>query len=388
MAEQAGDHLPDEAYLTALAGLPAMGPHRLLTMFRGLGAAAAWRHACSGRVPPLAALEGRMGKDPAVLAQRWARAAERVDPEALWADHRAAGIIGAALDSPAYPSALADDPEPPAIVFMWGDSAVLERAQVAVVGTRNCTRTGREVATELGRGLAAAGVSVVSGLALGIDGAAHLGALSAAAEGPGAGPPVAVVAGGLDVVYPRRHAELHRRVEHAGVVVSEAPMGTAPEPWRFPARNRIIAGLASAVVVVESRVSGGSMHTADEAVRRGVTLLAVPGGVRSPASAGTNALLAAGATIARDLDDVLTAVGLGGVRRPGGRRALRPVSPGDPVCRAVLDALGWEPRTFEELALRTGLGLAPLAGQVASLEADGFVVRNDGWLERAAPRDD
>ncbi len=383
-----GSGPPDAPYLTALAGLPLMGPYRLLTLFRALGAAGAWRQACSGTIPDLAELDGRLGKDPASLVRRWAAAASRTDPAAVWAGHVAAGISAAIVDSPGYPAVLADDPEPPAIVFMRGRRDVLDGPRVAVVGTRNCTRIGRELATDLGRGLAAAGVRVVSGLALGVDGAAHLGALAAAQEEPAAGPPVAVVAGGLDVIYPRRHAELHQRVERSGVVLSEAPLGTAPEPWRFPARNRIIAGLSGAVVVVESRLTGGSMHTADEALARGVTLLAVPGSVRSPASSGTNALLAAGATVARDLDDVLTAVGLGGLRPVSARRrSLRPIAPADPVGRAVLDALGWEPLTFEQLATRTGLGLAPLAAQVSSLEAQGFLVRSDGWLEQAdAPR--
>ncbi|MDQ6697433.1 MAG: DNA-processing protein DprA [Actinomycetota bacterium] len=371
--------------MTALAGLPAMGPHRLLTLFRAYGAEGAWQQVSSGKVPALLELDGRLGRDPVALARRWARAAEKVEVDAIWASHRAQGISGAALGSVHYPSVLAEDPEPPAIVFMRGNPAALDGPMVAVVGTRNCTRVGREIAAELGRGLASAGVRVVSGLALGIDGAAHFGALAAAAEAAAA-PPVAVVASGLDVVYPRRHAELQRQVEQAGVVVSEAPLGIRPEPWRFPARNRIIAGLADAVVVVESRVSGGSMHTADEALARGVTLLAVPGSVRSPASAGTNALLAAGATVVCDLDDVLVAVGLGGIRCPPPPSPQRSEEPAGPLTGAVLDALGWEPLTFEQLAVRTGLGLAPLAAEVASLEAAGLLVRLDGWLERTVGR--
>ncbi len=375
--------LPDEAYLAAAAGLPAMGPHRLLTLFQAYGAKGVWRQASSGRVPDLPELDGRLGKDPVSLVRRWAHAAEQVDVGDAWARHLAQGITGAVLGSPHYPAALAHDPEPPAIVFLRGHPAVLDGPRVAVVGTRNCTRVGREVATELGRELAAAGVRVVSGLALGIDGAAHLGALAAAADEPEAGPPVAVVAGGLDVVYPRRHADLHRQVERAGVLVSEAPLGIRPEPWRFPARNRIIAGLADAVVVVESRISGGSMHTADEAIARGTTLLAVPGSVRSPASAGTNALLAAGATVVCDIDDVLVAIGRGGARRPSpGASAVRSRGSTDPIAQVVLEALGWEPLTFEQLVARTCLDMAPVASQVASLEAAGLLVRSDGWLER------
>lgn len=391
VAHRAAADPPDEAYLTAVASLPAMGPFRLLALFRGFGAKGAWRQVTSGRLPAVPALEGRLGRDPAALVRRWAHAAGRLDVAELWAAHLAAGVRTAALGSPQYPAALAEDPEPPAVVFMRGDPAVLDGRRVAVVGTRNCTRVGREVAADFGHGLAAVGVRVVSGLALGVDGAAHTGALEAALEHPCAGPPIAVVAGGLDVVYPRRHADLYRRVEQAGLVVSEAPLGTAPEPWRFPARNRVIAGLAEAVVVVESRLRGGSMHTADEALARGITLLAVPGSIRSPASAGTNALLAAGAMVACDVDDLLTAVGLGGVRRATPARSAAwstrsPARPNDPVEQAVLEALGWEPLTFEQLVFRTGLGLASLAERVASLESQGFLVRSDGWLERSEGR--
>src|SRR5258705_11936294 len=162
------------------------------------------------------------------------------------------------------------------------------------------------MAFELGHDLAAAGVRVVWGLALGIDGAAHAGALAA----PGGAPPVAVVGSGPDVVYPRRHADLWRRVVDAGVLFSESPMGAAPEGWRFPLRNRIIAALADVLVVVESRHQGGSRHTVDAAADRDRTILAVPGPVRSPLSADPNELLHQGAGPARDVVDVLVALGL------------------------------------------------------------------------------
>src|SRR5262249_38747100 len=154
---------------------------------------------------------------------------------------------------------------------------------------------GIDVAFELGRDLAAAGVAVVSGLAVGIDASAHAGALHAATS-----PPIAVVGSGLDVIYPRRNAVLWREVERRGLVLSQAPLGALPEKWRFPARNRLIAALADAVVVVESGTTGGSLHTVTEAVRRDRVVYAVPGPVRSDASAGTNRLLADGAVPACD----------------------------------------------------------------------------------------
>jgi DNA processing protein len=165
------------------------------------------------------------------------------------------------------------------------------------------------------------------------------------------------------------------------VVLSEAPLGGRPERWRFPARNRIIAALADVVVVVESRAGGGAMHTVAEALRRDRPVLAVPGPVRSPASEGANRLLADGAAPACDTGDVLVALGLS----PGATRAARPRRPEavlDPLEVAVLEALGWEPRSLDELALRSELSLGELTLTVATLEASGHVVRRDGWFER------
>ena len=172
--------------------------------------------------------------------------------------------------------------------------------------TRAPTRYGIGVAAQFGADLAAAGVSVVSGLALGIDGAAHEGACGAGA------PPIAVVAGGLDQVYPTQHERLWERVASAGVIVSESPAGVPTEKWRFPVRNRLLAALSDVVVVVESRHHGGSRHTVDAALERGVPVGAVPGSIRSATSEGTNALLADGAFPVCSSGDILLALALGG----------------------------------------------------------------------------
>jgi DNA processing protein len=245
---------------------------------------------------------------------------------------------------------------------------------VAVVGTRRCTWSGRLVSRSLGRELAEAGVCVVSGLALGIDGEAHTGALEAAG-----GRPVAVVGTGLDVVYPARHERLWSEVATAGAVVSEYPLGTQPERWRFPARNRLIAALAEVVVVVESTERGGSMHTVDAALERDRVVLAVPGPVRSPASAGTNGLLAAGCPPCRDASDVLVALGL----TPRPAEDVAAPTPSDPESARVLDALGWEPATLDELAERLDSPLGPVAVHLTRLANAGWVVQRSGWWERA-----
>ena len=248
---------------------------------------------------------------------------------------------------------------------------------VAIVGHAPLHGRRRRVrARELGRELTDAGVAVVSGLALGIDGAAHRGVLEAG------GRPVGVVGCGLDIVYPSRHRELWQQVREAGVLLSEAPLGVRPAAWRFPARNRIIAGLADLLIVVESHAAGGSMHTVREADDRAIPVMAVPGSVRSRASEGTNQLLADGCAPVRDVMDVLVALGLSTATRAA---RADPRVPPDATGRAVLAAFDWEPATLEHLAVRTGLGLPELALALESLLAASWVESSGGWYERVAP---
>src|SRR5581483_7568017 len=177
------------------------------------------------------------------------------------------------------------------------------RPCVAVVGARACSQYGTEIAVQLGRELARAGVVVVSGLARGVDGAAHRGALET-------GSTVAVLGCGIDRDYPRAHAELAARIAASGLIVSEYAPGVEPAPWRFPARNRIVAGLADATVVVEARERSGALITADFALEEGRDVLVVPGEITSHLSHGTNALLRLGAVPATCVEDVLAVIGL------------------------------------------------------------------------------
>lgn len=380
----------DLAALAALAGLPAMGPRRLLALLRDRRPVDAWALAVADDPATLRrALSGE--RDLATLARAWRAAADGVRPDALLRAHEAAGVAVLAHPSvladppatpggPRYPQRLVDDPEPPAVLFARG-GLVPDGPSVAVVGTRRCTGTGAGMARELGRELAAAGVHVVSGLALGIDGAAHRGALDARASHPEAAAPVGVVGSGLDVAYPARHRDLWEAVAAEGLLLGEAPLGARPAAWRFPCRNRLVAALADVVVVVESHVAGGSLHTVHEAIRRDVDVMVVPGSVRSPAAAGTNQLLAEGCPPVRDAGDVLVALGL--VRGRRHRRVESRPAPG-PDAAVVLDALGWEPATFEHLAVRCGLGLAELAVALEQLVADGWVSQHGGWYEQRA----
>jgi DNA processing protein len=356
------------AVALCFAQLPDVGSGRTRTLLRLGDPAGSWAAVCAGH-PPLPGISAQ-------LAVEWRTAAGRLDLAAELDRHRDAGVGVVTIDEDDYPAALAADRSPPGLVVWRGDIAAVGFGAASIIGTRRCSGYGREVAFELGAGLSEAGVTVVSGLALGIDGAAHQGVISVT----GGAPPVAVVAGGLDRVYPRRHAALWQSVAEAGVVLAEAPLGVEPIAWRFPARNRIIAALGHVLVVVESGLRGGSMHTVRQADDRGRVVLAVPGSVRSPASAGTNQLLSEGCAPCRDLDDVLVALGL--VSRPIDQDAVPPadlpLSEGEAL---VLDALVGGPSTLERLLICTAMTTAALALALDELEASGRVSVRDGWFE-------
>ena len=378
-----GERLPLEAFGAALAALPALGPARLAALLDTWAADEAWARVIEGRAMRHERVESICRPRRAGIASEWGRAARATDVRALWSGYAAHDVGVHVLGHPGYPAALAEDDDPPRVLFHRGDLEALDGTRVSIVGTRRCTRYGHDLAREFGGGLARAGVRVVSGLALGIDGAAHQGALEAGADG--GAPPVGVVGSGLDVTYPRAHAGLWAEVARSGVLLSEAPLGAVPEPWRFPARNRIIAALGSVVVVVESHPRGGSRHTVDEAASRGRPVLAVPGSVRSPASALTNELLAEGCHPARDVTDVLVALGLstsvGGTACGGACPPERRPTP-DALGSSILDALGWDAASLDELAARTAQPPARLSVGLSRLERDGWVEVRGGWWER------
>lgn len=271
---------------------------------------------------------------------------------------------------PGYPVA-EPLPDLPALLLAEGEQAdALAAPRVAVVGTRSATPHGLADARELAATLADAGVTVVSGLALGIDGAAHAGAVEAG------GTTVGVVATGLDVVYPRRHHRLYHDVRTHGLVLGETGYGIGPTPWRFPVRNRIIAALADVCVVVEATLTGGARITAEHALRYDRAVFAVPGSRRNPASAGTNALVADGAYPLTEWGDVLVALGM----TPGSRRPAPDRPAPDAHGRAILAALGGEPGSPEQLAARTGLGPEAVALAVAVLERTGWATWNQGLV--------
>jgi DNA processing protein len=280
-----------------------------------------------------------------------------------------------------YPAPLGELDDPPAVLFGTGRPDALELLReepaVAVVGTRRASPYGAEVAYSLGRGLGASGVPVVSGLALGIDATAHRGCLD------GRGVPLAVLACGPDVAYPRRHRSLHERVRAAGIVLSELPPGTPPFLWAFPARNRIMAGLARMTVVVEAAQPSGSLITSEFARDLGRSVAAVPGRVTSRIAHGTNALLRDGAVPITGTEDVLDELFGVEVRRPPAHARSAP-TPDDPVLRDVLDAAE-QSDSIDAIAERTGRGAGEIRAALGRLEVDGHLVRRalGGWERRA-----
>jgi DNA processing protein len=297
---------------------------------------------------------------------RFARFVREFDERRYLDALRQRGIRWLSRAAPGFPRGLASIFDPPVGVFVRGveEDELLERAAVAVVGARSCSPYGASVARTLGRELAAAGLVVVSGLARGVDGEAHRGALEAG------GLTVAVLGCGVDRVYPAAHAELARRVTERGLIVSEYAPGVEPAPWRFPARNRVIAGLADATVVVEARERSGALITADLALEEGREVFAVPGEITSALSAGTNALLRIGATALTSAADVLEAYGL--VAAEGDPVEL------SPSAERVLAELRDRPVAADELVRALAVPAAEVATALAELELASLVDEQAG----------
>ncbi len=265
-----------------------------------------------------------------------------------------------------YPSLLREIPDPPAVLWLRGEAPpeLLERPSVAIVGARACSSYGRSVARTLGRELAAAGLVVVSGMARGIDSEAHRGALDAD------GVTVAVLGCGIDRDYPAAHRDLASRIVQKGLIVSEYEAGVEPAPWRFPARNRIIAGLCTATVVVEARERSGALITADFALEDGREVMVVPGEITSAVSAGSNALLRLGATPVTAAADVLEAYGL--------QRVLDPPEPPGGLAGTLLEFLAESPASIDELARSSRNAPGDVAAALIELELAGRVSEGDG----------
>jgi DNA processing protein len=305
------------------------------------------------------------------------------------------------LGDAAYPQAFLQLSDPPLMLYLQGQAAPLDRTALAVVGSRNPTPQGRDNAQAFARDLAASGMCVVSGLALGIDAAAHEGALRGGTTLPLA--TVAVVGTGLDRVYPKGNQALAQEVALLGCLISEYPLGTPPLPAHFPQRNRLIAALGQGCLVVEAALSSGSLITAHQALELGREVFAIPGSIHSPQSRGCHALIRQGAKLVESAQDVWEELRAHGL---WGRDAANPATTADgdgdgdgssdsgsgggssgvghtptPTTTstdAVLQALGWEPCGLDQLQSRCGWDTAALQAHLLQLELDGQVSRLNG----------
>ena len=287
------------------------------------------------------------------------------------------------LGHPWYPPALLEIEDPPLMLYLMGAPRHLGQAQcplrressLAIVGSRHPSPQGRETTEQFARALRQEGLSIISGMALGIDAAAHTGALTAASAAASPAT-VAVVGTGLDRVYPSRHLELARRIAAEGLLMSEYPLGTPPLAANFPRRNRIISGLAHGVLVVEAAPASGSLITARMAVEQGRDVFAIPGSIHAPQSRGCHALIKQGAKLVETVVDVLEEFpdGIGNAR-------AYPAPVAEPQAESsLLQALGFDPVRLDTLQARTGLDTATLQVQLLELELAGTVARLPGGL--------
>lgn len=352
--------------LIALGLVPGLGPRLTAALLERFGSAAAVLQATPAQLRGVPHIGEKLAGD----FHQAIRDLE-LEKELALIDSHDVGVI--ALKTPEYPAALAQTADPPYLLYIKGTLEARDAKAVGIVGSRHCTAYGRRVAERLAAGLVQKGYTVVSGLARGIDGAAHDGALKAG------GRTIAVLAGGLSRIYPPEHAELAERVQASGALLTESGMSMQPMAGMFPARNRIISGLSKAIVIVEAAERSGALITARHAAEQGRTVFAVPGPVDSAASGGTNALIRQGAILARNVDDLLEE--LEGIASPADAGAEAPSAPPpgmDNLQRQLWDLLDGQPRYLDELVQKVGLGVPAVAGTLMHMEMRRFVRRLPG----------
>lgn len=305
---------------------------------------------------------------PAVLAALDSEpVAQAVERALAWAAQPGNFVI--TLADEAYPRLLLEIPDPPALLYARGRTELLSRAALAIVGSRNATQQGEANAEAFGRALSNAGLTIVSGLALGIDAAAHRGGLA------GGGSTIAVLGTGIDIVYPVRNAALCAEIAERGLLISEFALGAAPAAQNFPRRNRLISGLARGCLVVEAALASGSLITARAAAEQGREVFAIPGSIHSPLAKGCHALIKSGAKLVESAEDVLAE--LGGFR-PSGYASTT----GEQTQEAsgLLAHMGHDPVDVDSLCSRAGMSAEQVASELLRLELDGRVAALPGGL--------
>jgi DNA processing protein len=352
---------------------PGLASWLQLTLTPGIGAAA------------LRGMLREFGLPQAVLEKRRSELARFIEGPALesldspqvraavqralaWAAEPGRAIVTLADET--YPRALLEIADPPALLYAVGRVELLQRPAIAVVGSRNATAQGESNAESFARVLGDAGLTIVSGLALGIDAAAHRGGLTGAAS------TIAVLGTGIDVIYPRRNAALAEQIAARGLIVSEFALGTAPAAHNFPRRNRLISGLARGCLVVEAAVASGSLITARSAAEQGREVFAIPGSIHSPFSKGCHALIKSGAKLVESAEDVLTE--LNGFKPSG--YAATTASRADHGESVLLAHMGHDPVDVDFLCTRAGLSAEQVSSELLRLELDGRITALPGGL--------
>lgn len=349
----------DAAYWMAFRNVNGIGPVRFERLLAAFGT---MRAAWDADARELQGALDRRSLEHLVAYRR------RVDPVAEYEALRSEGIDVVTLRHEHYPDLLKEIPASPPVIFVRGEVTLNDRRAVAIVGTRRMSHYGREMARTLARDLAQAGVTIVSGLAKGVDGVAHTAALDAG------GRSIAVMGNGVRRVYPAEHRALAARLAGQGAVLSDFHPDAAPDAPNFPARNRLISGLALGVIVVEAPMRSGALITVDFAADQGRDVFAVPGSTLSQASAGCNRILRDGARLVRSADDVLEDLRLGEAPK---QLSLDTPAGLDEPSRRVLAVLTGDPRHIDEIGASAGIPIASLSPMLMTLELEGFV-RNVG----------
>jgi DNA processing protein len=359
---ESGNHPPPNLLLwLTLRRVPGVGTRTQLDLLDRFGSIE--NIFSAGRGPLEKALAG---KNPAIDAILDGPDEARLRPELEWLGESGHHLL--VWPDPDYPPLLREIPDPPVMIYVVGDRRLLSQPQLAIVGSRNPTPMGRENAHAFARSLAGAGLVVTSGLALGIDGAAHRGALEAG------GKTIAVAGTGLDRVYPARHRELAHEIAKHGALVSEYALGTPPLPENFPVRNRIISGLSLGALVVEAALQSGSLITARMAAEQGREVFAIPGSIHSPQARGCHALIRQGAKLVESAQDVLEELGpLASVARQSARETAAPVPSSDSPMHALLEHIGHDPVSIDALIERSGLTSDAVSSMLLQMELNGLV---------------
>lgn len=312
------------------------------------------------------------------IAEAVVRIREDVDLESIWRKIQAQGINVFTWEDELYPPSLKEIEQPPPVVYVRGNLTMDDQFAVAIVGTRRVTPYGRQIADDLAVYLAGQGITVVSGLARGVDAVAHAAALRAG------GRTICVLGSGVDKIYPPEHLHLAEKIAKQGAILSDYPIGTAPDAVNFPPRNRIISGLSMATVVIEAGETSGALITAEFAAEQGREVFAVPGNILAPQSKGTNRLIQQGAQLLLSPQDLMQALNLS---RAGEIKAARRKIPTDTLEAQVLASLGAEPLHVDEIRNKTGLPIDRVSATLTIMELKGLV-RQVGGMSYVSVRED